>query len=846
MPPPAAPRAAGLQSHGHGHHYAQNNGHPSQLHAKTAMGSFANGNGNGHGKGHGHHQNASSPSSSIGSNSLRSGSGYTPSPVPAYDRVPRTDASSSLSGSTPPPATPQQLTVATVDDRIDPAATLTTKSLNSPLTFSPGEERLLIMATTADAFVHVDITGANSPEFIRERMFSKLQISDHEQHRYAIYRTEGDELPFKNTPALSGEELMRLCMAEGDRRGTLKFIVLPSMRHPLPPIDTRASAPDASSGFSPLVRVNASRGHKPSNSLSSPRDRSDQLDAGYIASESEVDPPHRGLRTRGPSAAQYHAPSPASARQQQPEYLSPVKTRNGQVRGGRAASPSPATSHPGSRLNSAAPIAPIEVGQYEGMQRTQSNDSKRHRIRNLPIPPAPQAPAPSKPEARPAMRPSAISSPPGKVNMGWLRDGRVPHSNSFQSPNSARPPSPRRQNSQSGSSLKSAKSVENLGLYGTRALPITPNGDRLGAGYPGDPSLSASVPEPRSADPRTMVFHAPIPVHVMRPAIPDDAFQLDWMNTDATSSIADTLYVPEKADPPPPSPSDTDDATLRPDQSQHLRAAMDTARVVSHESLVQPTPMPALDDDDDFDDSTLLIYSSKTKTATPVPPPPPISAPPVTMPQPQPMPYSSPSGPFQHQPIMVKIEDQPYSPSKNDEYDDDDSPVLKFAGGKPPPRPRPQSRFINRASVTWNVRPPPQEVYDHLEEFFPDHDLDKPLLEAPAGGAAVAVAAAISPGAESPATPLSAITSPLNGRPRRGKTIRHVATERKRMLDRTSKVAAEETPEAAMVRKRSTKLWGTKVEEVVPRAVGVPSTIPESPSTTAKREHFLHCCSRRF
>jgi hypothetical protein len=35
---------------------------------------------------------------------------------------------------------------------------------------------------------------------------------------------------------------------------------------------------------------------------------------------------------------------------------------------------------------------------------------------------------------------------------------------------------------------------------------------------------------------------------------------------------------------------------------------------------------------------------------------------------------------------------------------------------------------------SWAFRPPPEDVYERLEEFFPDHDLDKPVIEAPSGG----------------------------------------------------------------------------------------------------------------
>lgn len=119
------------------------------------------------------------------------------------------------------------------------------------------------------------------------------------------------------------------------------------------------------------------------------------------------------------------------------------------------------------------------------------------------------------------------------------------------------------------------------------------------------------------------------------------------------------------------------------------------------------------------------------------------------------------------------------------------------------PRPRPirdghKSTF---EEYTWAHRPPPEDVYDRLEEFFPEHDLDKPVIEANSGGT--------SPTAVDPS---HGITS--NDRERinvRGKkSIRIVAEEHKKRLDRTSRA---ESSYGNLLR-RSTKLWGGHVEEV--------------------------------
>ncbi|KAF8560282.1 Pkinase-domain-containing protein [Imleria badia] len=129
---------------------------------------------------------------------------------------------------------------------------------------------------------------------------------------------------------------------------------------------------------------------------------------------------------------------------------------------------------------------------------------------------------------------------------------------------------------------------------------------------------------------------------------------------------------------------------------------------------------------------------------------------------------------------------------------------------QPPPQPRlrdprPRTSRDGHKSTfeeyTWAHRPPPEDVYDRLEEFFPEHDLDKPVIEANSGGTSPTTA-----------DPSYGITS--NDRERinvRGKkSIRIVAEEHKKRLDRTSRA---ESSYGNLLR-RSTKLWGGHVEEV--------------------------------
>ncbi|KAH9811654.1 STE protein kinase [Melampsora americana] len=131
----------------------------------------------------------------------------------------------------------------------------------------------------------------------------------------------------------------------------------------------------------------------------------------------------------------------------------------------------------------------------------------------------------------------------------------------------------------------------------------------------------------------------------------------------------------------------------------------------------------------------------------------------------------------------------------------------------------------------WAVRPAVDEVYEHLEEFFPHHDLDKPIDIGP----------------PLPCSPISPSPSPspqpsrLNGRAR---SIRVVAQEKKKLLKRGGPMSSNALSagdinsaigngsQSALLRRKSTKLWGARIEEVVPGAMhlSIPSSIDETRS----------------
>ena len=125
---------------------------------------------------------------------------------------------------------------------------------------------------------------------------------------------------------------------------------------------------------------------------------------------------------------------------------------------------------------------------------------------------------------------------------------------------------------------------------------------------------------------------------------------------------------------------------------------------------------------------------------------------------------------------------------------------------------------------SWASRPNPEEVLNRLEVFFPDHDLDKPVIEASSGGTSPTAA-------EGPPAPLPYNGKAADKRSRHKKSIRVVAEEHNLRQDRTSRMQSNSA--ANVFRKRSTKLWDSRVEEVTPGQIvsGMPS-IPDSPSAS--------------
>src|SRR5271154_6493158 len=129
------------------------------------------------------------------------------------------------------------------------------------------------------------------------------------------------------------------------------------------------------------------------------------------------------------------------------------------------------------------------------------------------------------------------------------------------------------------------------------------------------------------------------------------------------------------------------------------------------------------------------------------------------------------------------------------------NPNSTLAPKRPPKvNARPGSTFIDADSDCWAPRPPPENIYDRLDQFFSKHDLDKPVIEAISGDTSPTTA---EPAIPPPPTPVNDNKTRIRAK----KSIRIVAEEHKKRIDRTS-TADPAAFASNVLRKRNTKLWG--------------------------------------
>jgi hypothetical protein len=124
---------------------------------------------------------------------------------------------------------------------------------------------------------------------------------------------------------------------------------------------------------------------------------------------------------------------------------------------------------------------------------------------------------------------------------------------------------------------------------------------------------------------------------------------------------------------------------------------------------------------------------------------------------------------------------------------------------------------VETRSPSWASRPDPRDIIGSLEEHFPGHDLDTPIVEA------VAVEYSSTTRRE---TPTAASVRELTTAHKR--SIRSIACER---MSRHPAGSSDDSP----------KLWGSSMEELTPDQLGagvMVGGVPDSSTAVARRRGF--------
>lgn len=138
---------------------------------------------------------------------------------------------------------------------------------------------------------------------------------------------------------------------------------------------------------------------------------------------------------------------------------------------------------------------------------------------------------------------------------------------------------------------------------------------------------------------------------------------------------------------------------------------------------------------------------------------------------------------------------------------------------------RKKTVFEKNEDKQWAFRPPAEQVVRELSKFFPEINLEAEFIEADASPAATPPLFATSSAAAAAAAAAAPPSSTREAKLRNRKSIRRVAEERQ-SSDRPSTGTLVPTSllkppaeDVKVVRRRSTRMWGGKVEEVKPSAL---------------------------
>jgi len=141
-----------------------------------------------------------------------------------------------------------------------------------------------------------------------------------------------------------------------------------------------------------------------------------------------------------------------------------------------------------------------------------------------------------------------------------------------------------------------------------------------------------------------------------------------------------------------------------------------------------------------------------------------------------------------------------------------------------PTRPRGSGSFSETDNPWDQIRPAVEHVYDKLDKYFPGCDLDRPLIDS--------LSAPSPTMAEPPPIPMEEAER-VQVRRNKKKSIRILARDRQDFIKRQSMM---ESPSAAKMRRRSTKLWDSRLQEVF--AGDGPLESPGPASSPTRKYHF--------
>ncbi|PWN54153.1 Pkinase-domain-containing protein [Violaceomyces palustris] len=148
-----------------------------------------------------------------------------------------------------------------------------------------------------------------------------------------------------------------------------------------------------------------------------------------------------------------------------------------------------------------------------------------------------------------------------------------------------------------------------------------------------------------------------------------------------------------------------------------------------------------------------------------------------------------------------------------------DSLTSATSGAHPLPSPSyliGRSNSFAKRDTDWAFRPPPEQLYENLDDFFPKHDLDKPLLDAAATPGSPSIGSPKSETSPVQVMAQAAAGMPFAQKSRIKRSIRIVAQDRKRFLERLESRRQQDQNVSPLARRRSTRLWGGKVVEMTP------------------------------